>query len=224
LLDLVKRGDSAASDEFVHRYTPTVHAYLGARWRGTTLREEIADASQEVLLQCFEKDGAIQRVDPSRNGGFRAYLYGIVRRVALKFESNRARKYRREEAGSFHPEQLQSDETSLSKIFDRSWAVAVMKEALDTYRQRAEKEGPEALERVELLRLRFQENLPTRKIAELWKVDAVKVQRAYARARKEYEAALREVLGMHERCAEEKLKGMVDELFDLLGGGGSRQS
>jgi hypothetical protein len=50
-------------------------------------------------------------------------------------------------------------------------------------RQQAEQSGPDAVQRVELLRLRFEEGLPIRTIAERWGVPAATLHHAYARAR-----------------------------------------
>jgi hypothetical protein len=57
--------------------------------------------------------------------------------------------------------------------------------------------GPEAVQRVELLRLRFEENLPIRTIAERWGVAAAERHHAYALGRQEFRAALLEVVAFH---------------------------
>ncbi len=51
--------------------------------------------------------------------------------------------------------------------------------------------------RVEILRLRFEENLPIRTIAELWGVPAAGLHHEYALARQEFKAALLEVVAFH---------------------------
>ena len=43
---------------------------------------ELEDVVQEVFVTCFKEDGPLSRADPERPGGFRAYLYGVVRNVA----------------------------------------------------------------------------------------------------------------------------------------------
>jgi RNA polymerase sigma-70 factor (ECF subfamily) len=50
---------------------------------------------------------------------------------------------------------------------------------------------------VELLRLRFQEDLPIRGIAARWNEPAAKVHKEYARAREDFREALREIVGFH---------------------------
>ena len=73
-----------------------------------------------------------------------------------------------------------------------------MAEAAQLQRTRADERGPEAVQRVELLRLRFEENLPIRAIAERWGVDARSLHHAYALARQEFKAALLEVVAFHQ--------------------------
>ena len=65
-------------------------------------------------------------------------------------------------------------------------------------RRRAAEAGPEAVRRVELLRLRFEANLPIRAIAELWGIDAARLHHAYALARQEFRAALLAVVAFHQ--------------------------
>ena len=79
-------GDGAARAEFARRYTPLVRAYLGARWRATPLVAEIDDAAQDVFLGCFRDGGVLTRVEAGRPGGFRAFLFGVVRNGARQVE------------------------------------------------------------------------------------------------------------------------------------------
>jgi RNA polymerase sigma-70 factor (ECF subfamily) len=73
-----------------------------------------------------------------------------------------------------------------------------MAEAAQLQKRCAGERGPEAVQRIELLRLRFEENLPIRTIAERWGVPAVELHHAYALARKEFKAALLEVIAFHQ--------------------------
>jgi RNA polymerase sigma-70 factor (ECF subfamily) len=91
-----------------------------------------------------------------------------------------------------------ADEGSLSRLFERSWAQAVMAEAAALQRRQAEQRGPDAIQRVELLRLRFEEGLPIRAIADRWGVEAAKLHHAYALARQEFRSALLEVVAFHQ--------------------------
>jgi DNA-directed RNA polymerase specialized sigma24 family protein len=61
------------------------------------------------------------------------------------------------------------------------------------------------LRRVELLRLRFQEGMPIREIARLRGVDAASLHHEYARARREFRSALRDVIAFHHPGAPEEI-------------------
>ena len=130
-------------------------AYLAARWRGTALREDLDDATQEVFVECFRQGGVLDAAGSGRVPGFRAFLYGVIRNVARRFESRPVR------AADPLPE-FATDDASQSRLFDRTWAQAIMAEAGRLQRDRADERGAEAVQRVELLRLRFEENLPIR--------------------------------------------------------------
>ena len=90
-----------------------------------------------------------------------------------------------------------ANEEDLSRRFERAWAQALMTEAAQLQQQRASERGPEAVQRVELLRLRFEENLPIRTIAVRWGVAAAGLHHAYALARQEFKAILLEVVTFH---------------------------
>jgi RNA polymerase sigma-70 factor (ECF subfamily) len=183
-------GSPDDRNELARRYLGVVRAYLAARWRGLDLRADLDDAVQEVFVECFRQDGAVDAAAAGRVPNFRAFLYGVVRNVARRFESRPIR------AVGPLPE-VQANEESLSRLFERSWAQAIMTEAAQLQKKRAVERGPEAVQRVELLRLRFEDNLPIRTIAERWGVGAAGLHHAYARARKEFKVALLEVVAFH---------------------------
>jgi RNA polymerase sigma-70 factor (ECF subfamily) len=183
-------GSAADRDELARRYLGVVRAYLAARWRGSNRRHDLDDAVQEVFVECFRQGGVLDAVGADRVPSFRAFLYGVVRNVARRFEGRAA------PAASPLPD-IQDDEPGLSRLFERAWARAVMAEAARLQRRRATERGPEAVQRVELLRLRFEESLPLRTIAERWGVAATGLHHAYALARKEFKAALLAVVAFH---------------------------
>jgi DNA-directed RNA polymerase specialized sigma24 family protein len=157
-------GRAPDRDEFSRRYSPVIRAYLAARWRGSTLVGEIDDAEQEVFIDCFKDGGALGRANPERP--FRAFLYGVVKHVAQRFE--RARQ----KAGQPLDDDTPARERSLSAEFDRAWASALMRQAARAQAEAAKQKGGDAELRVKLLRLRFQDNLPIRDIAKSWNEDA----------------------------------------------------
>ncbi len=187
-------GNAEDRDAFALRYSPVVKAYLNARWRHASMRNDVPDAVQEVLLECFRRGGVLDRLDTSNPPRFRAFLYGVTRHVANAIETRRRRN--KEQQVPVHGETGTSNDTP-SHAFQKAWARSVMTEAAELQTARARAAGPEALKRLELLRLRFETGLPIREIAARWNVDAALVHRAYARARKEFEEALREVLARH---------------------------
>jgi RNA polymerase sigma-70 factor (ECF subfamily) len=209
-------GARAAREAFARRYEPTVRAYLAARWNGTPLVQELDDAVQEVFVECLRQGGGLERVRPERPGGFRAFLYGLVRNVALRFEQRRARGHSRREPGPIEADALPAREDSLSRVFDRAWAKAIMREAAARQAERAGSLGPEALRRIELLRLRFHEGLPIREVARLWGDEPAALHREYARAREEFRAALLDVMGFYHPDSPARAQRECEGLLSLL--------
>jgi RNA polymerase sigma-70 factor (ECF subfamily) len=210
-------GEESARSLFASRYLPCVRAYLAARWRGSPLAEEVEDAVQEVFLDCFRQGGALERLDRERASSFRAFLYGLARNAALHVETRRARDFAKRGTDSFHPDVHPDREESLSRLFDRAWAQRLLGEAERLQAARAEKVGPPAVRRVELLRLRFRDGLPIRDIATRWGEDATRMHTEYAQARKEFLRALRDVLGLGDTCPPERVKAECERLLELLG-------
>ena len=188
------QGSLPDRDHFARRYGPVIRAYLGARWRGTPLAAEVEDAAQQVFLDCFREDGALTRVDPEKGPGFRAFLYGVARNVALMTERTRARQRERQPTSDFDLEAQPAREDSLGRVFDRAWAQAVLRDAVQRQLEHARAKGPEALRRHRLLALRHGEDLPLRDIAVRWDVERSVLYREYRKAREEFRRALAEVL------------------------------
>jgi len=184
-------GRPLDSAEFARRYEAIIRSYLGARWRAGAMRGLIDDAVQDVFVECLKQDGALTKVDRERPGGFRAFLYGVTRNVARRQEEKRRDV---QPIGEVDPA---SDEEPASRAFDRAWAQALLRQAAELQAQRARAKGDDAARRVELLRLRFSEGRPMREIAEAWQIDARKLEYQYAKARDEFEAALLEVVRLH---------------------------
>ncbi len=188
------QGRLADRDEFARRYEPVVRAYLAARWHEPSLLGEIDDAAQEVFVDCFKGGGALERAEPGRPGGFRAFLYGVVRNVALRAERERGKKGLPLDSGFDAP----AREEALSDAFDRAWAQALLRQAARVMEARARAAGSDAQRRVELLKVRFGEDMPIRDIARLWNADAPRLHHEYATAREEFRAALRDVVAEHQ--------------------------
>jgi RNA polymerase sigma-70 factor (ECF subfamily) len=202
-------GSPADRDELARRYLGVVRAYLNARWRGSDLRREIEDGVQEVFLECFRQGGALEAAGAGRVPSFRAFLYGVVRNVARRFESRPRR------TADPLPD-IEAREESISRLFERAWARAIMVEAAQLLKRRAAEGGPEAARRVELLQLRFEDNLPIRTIAERWGVPAGGLHHAYALARKEFRAALLEVVAFHQPGSPAEVEQEAASLLKAL--------
>ena len=187
-------GDPAARDTFARRYLPAVRAYLGARWRGGPLIDRLEDAAQDVFVECFREAGVLTRLDPKNGGGFRALLYGVTRNVARRHEERFTRRAKRAPLSATALQDIVHSDPSPGEAFDRAWASAVMREAAARQLTAARASGEEAVARVELLRQRIAEGRPIREIAHLRGEDATVVHRQYARARREFLAALRSVV------------------------------
>src|SRR5262249_42898796 len=89
-------GGEASRAEFAARDAPGGRACLAVRWRGSRLLQELDDTVQEVFIECLRDGGLLDRARADRPGGFRAFLYGAVRNVALRAEAQRARRLARE--------------------------------------------------------------------------------------------------------------------------------
>lgn len=195
-------------DEFARHYGPVIRAYLQSRWRHSPLEGEVDDASQDVFVDCFRPGGALSRADPDRGSGFRGFLYGVVRNVARRREQDRARRRERGGPAAEDLDRLPADDESLTRVFDRAWAKALLKRAAALMAERAEQKGEVARRRVELLRLRFGEGRPIRDIAREWDVDAELLHTDSTRAREEFKTALRALVrdlepedGVDAECA-----------------------
>ena len=162
-----------------------------------------------MFVECFRQGGVLDAAGSGRVPSFRAFLYGVIRNVARRFESRPVR------AADPLPE-IATDDASQSRLFDRTWAQAIMAEAAQLQRKRADERGAEAVQRVELLRLRFEENLPIRDIAHRWATDPATVHKSYALARKEFRSALLEVVAFHHPGSAVELEEEAASLLKAL--------
>jgi RNA polymerase sigma-70 factor (ECF subfamily) len=201
LIEGAAAGDSAARAEFASHYLPVVRAFLSARWRGRAANDDLEDAVQETFVECLREEGALERVGTRRSREFRPFLLGVVRNVALRFETARARR----------------DEDSLSRIFDRAWAEAILREAAVRQERAARETGQDSIRRVELLRQVFQEGRSIAELSKSWGVGSDFLHREYARARSDFLQALKEVVAFHHPDSPELVAKECHEIARLLG-------
>lgn len=209
-------GDDGYREEFALRYAAPVRAYLTARWQNADLRQHVDDAVQEVFVECLRPDGPLSRVDPERNGGFRAYFYGIIRNIAREFERRIGGEQRRIAHGDVALDQVISNDESLPDVYERSWAKSVMQWARQRQMERARESGSDAVRRVDLLTLKFSEGRTIRSIAEQWKTDEKRLYKEFAKAQDEFQAALIEVVRLHCPGSPEEILFECGRLAELL--------
>lgn len=207
-------GDAGARSQFTHSYERLIRAYLARRWADTALAADVDDACQEVLIECFDEHGPLQRADAGRE--FRSYLLGVVRNVALRFERQHGQaRAGRVDLGS-GLQSLPGDDSAASRVFDREWARSILRMAMRLHRERAAQQGAEHLRRVELLRLRFEEGRPIRDVAVLWQVDAAWLHHEFARARRDFKRSLATAFGLDLAVDPARLDAEVSRLWDAL--------
>jgi RNA polymerase sigma-70 factor (ECF subfamily) len=214
LIEGAVAGDPAARSLFARRYLEVVRGYLASRWRAPTLRQHLDDAVQEAFLEMLREGGALGRAETRGARPFRAFLFGVARNVARRFEERWGRA--RAANVDVDPAAVASDEEGPSRALDREWARAVVREAGDRHRGRAAALGDDGMRRVEILRLRFQDGLPIREIALRWGADPARLHHEYARARGEFRAALREVVAEHHEGTPDVVDAECERLLELL--------
>lgn len=215
LIEGAASGETQDRAEFVRRYGDVARAYLLKRWARNPVVQEIDDAVQDVYVECFRDNGVIEKADPGRPGGFRAFYFGVIRNVARRLESRLSR--RKDESGAdIDLTGIAATGDDFVREFDRIWAQAIIRQAGERMLEIAESNGPDAEERVALLRLRFYQEKPIREIARLWDRDAKVLHREYAKARTEFETALTDVVATHHRGPPGEIHRECERLLSLF--------
>jgi RNA polymerase sigma factor (sigma-70 family) len=210
-------GDPAMRDEFCRRYDPVIRSYLAARWRLPREHDAISDATQEVFVQCLREHGALERVDRDREGGMRAFLYGVTARAAGEMERKGARWRRDARGGAIESHDIERSEVTLSAAFDKAWAAMIGREARRLLATRAAAGGEPAKRRFFLLEQRYYQARKPREIAQLVGLDAQRVSEILVEAKAEYRAALIEVMANYfPSDTERELEARCLELAKLL--------
>jgi len=205
-------GDAPSRSRFGRAYQPLIRGFLAHRWRGTQLVEELDDATQDVFVECFRPDGPLTHADAAK-GDFRGYLFGVARNIALRAEAQARRRALVEEL----PDQVDAvdGDDRVSQLFDREWARMLMREAAKLMLERSTDDKSRL--RVELLRLRFGDDVAMTEIATRFELDLAALHRQYARAREEFRSCLRTVVAFHCVRTEGELDDECRRLFGLLG-------
>jgi hypothetical protein len=210
LIHAAADGDGPARERFALLYEPIARIYFTARWQHSFMLPTLDDAVQDVFVECFKRGGVLTKIGESQPDHFRAYFYGLLQNIARRQEEKQRPAV---PLPGDHP----ADETSLSRVFDRSWARTLLKEAARIQAESAAQSGERAVKRIELLRLRFQEGLAIRDIAIRWNEDATKLHHDYAKARDEFRDALRQAVAFQMPTATDgQLETACRELLNLL--------
>lgn len=219
LIHAAAQGEAVAREEFSRRYVPVVRASLKALSSPRPGQGDLDDAVSEVLLECFKLGGVLERARPGRGTGFRALLYAVCRNVVLRQRSGAARRLERGADTVVLGGLRAEDEETLGRAFDRAWANEVLREAGEHQLRAAQGQGPEAVRRVELLRLRFHEGLEVRQISARLGLAPDFVHHEYAQARKEFKRSLHAVIAGHNPGEPEQAAGELRELLELYSTG-----
>ncbi len=216
LLDGAAAGNSSARSQFAERYEQPIRRYLQHRWRGQPALRNLEDAVQDAFVECFKPSGVLQRVDADR-GEFRALLYGVVRNVARRHEERVARSFHRAADEDQDVHMVAADAEGLSRMFDRAWAQAILAQAAGAHEAAARTAGPDAVRRQQVLRMRHDDGLPVRDIAQRLGIDDVaSVHNEYRRGRREFAAHLKAALGAHTGATGDELDAQLGRLSDLF--------
>jgi hypothetical protein len=92
----------------------------------------------------------------------------------------------------------------------------LIKEAVFVHASRARTKGEAAVQRAEILRLRFREGMPIREIVSAWNADSTYIHNQYSQARKEFKKVLMEILALEYSHAGKELEKVLSELRSVL--------
>ncbi len=217
IIEAAAEGDADARERFAALYAPALQAYFRKRWQHDPVLASVDDAVQEVFVDCFKPAGVLDRVDCTRDGGFRAFFYGVARTTARSFERAHGKNRARNLNDAFDADALATDDDEdLTRVFDREWARSIVQESAVLYRHRAEAIGGREMLRVEILRLRFECGLPIREIAAQLDLTPKLAHKEHALARKSYQRILEEVVAAHYASDETQVAEKCREVLRLL--------
>lgn len=208
-------GNRSDRETFSCMYEPVIRSYLAARWSLPVDHEEVTEAVQDVFVQCFKQQGALESVDRKRGDAFRPYLFGVTRNVALMIERSRRRRERALER-EWEPDEVAKREATLSQVFDRSWMLMITRRAREVLARRARHDESRAL-RFRCLSLRYLRGMPPREIASTLRLDVSQVYERLREAREEFREAVLEVMReLHPHATRNELERACQELVEVL--------
>jgi len=192
-------GHDEARDCFARRYAPLIRKYLASRWHLAPDHDRVVEASHEAVIQLFKPGGALTTLEPGRGSGFRAFLFGVVRNVALMLERS-ARRADVATAIEIDPATIEDENASLSRVFARAWFDMIAAEARSAM---AARPGARCKAAYRCLELRYLDGVPPRDIAKRVDLDVKDVYELLRTGRNEYRSALLEVMATYYPNASE---------------------
>jgi RNA polymerase sigma factor (sigma-70 family) len=183
-------GDAAAQAEFAYQIQPVLRRWLRRHWSHSPMRAFAEDAMQETLLECLRPGGALGRAAPGKGKGLFAFLRGIARHVADRFERAEARRAARLQHGA-DLASVATRERDPGERVDRRWARSQVRQAAELLAREEGADGP----LVAFLRLYFVDGLPVRAVAARWGARRERVHELRRRACARFRKCLERVVG-----------------------------
>ena len=202
VLKSVAGGSDRARRDFSRRYEPAVRAYLETRWLADPLQNEVGRGLGLAFEECYDKTDDLPQELSTHDAEFRRFLLKMTAIVAQRIEAEKKSAF-------------DGDEEVLEKNFDRAFARILLRLAAARHAERV-KEDPEALRRLELLRLHYYGDMGLDSIANVWHVDPDKLKEDYTQARREFETALMEVASYHHPRPKEQIWEECEGFLSLL--------
>ena len=191
VLKSVARGSDKAKKDFSRRYAPAVRAYLETRWLADPLRNKVEQGLRLAFEECYGRTEDLPQELSTHDAEFRRFLFEMTTIVAHRIEAEKESPF-------------DGNEEVLKANFDRAFVRLLLLQA--AVRHAANVKGdPEALRRLELLRLRYYGGMELDSIANVWHVERDKLDEDYEQARREFETALMEVVTYHHPRPKEQI-------------------
>lgn len=182
-------GIRSSRETFALFYGPMITMELAFHMRRPVNDPDVEDGVQEVLLECLRSGGALDKVDATKCTRFRAFLGGITRNVGLRILKRRARQ-----PDTLNPEELSSNyPADLSALLDETWRQAVLGEALTQLVRESQRTELDRL-RVQVLRMRFEDDLRPAHIATVLGLKPERVHALCREGKEHFRLALLDVV------------------------------
>jgi RNA polymerase sigma factor (sigma-70 family) len=215
LLGRLKRADSGAWYEMWDVFGPSIERMIGSIASRFFGQETIKDVSQETLARVYQE---IAKFDPSRGVKFSTWLYAIAKHVVYSELTARNAQKR---GGGHKPMSLDDTlyEVSTSAPPDAEFEAAVFRAKV--YRALKEVEKTAEFTEFECYRMRLNDNVQGKEIADKLGVSEASVSRYLKRVRGQVREAVKQAVMGYSWTDDERqefsgsgLTAQDDEAFD----------